>query len=374
MRRQRYFLAFTLASLLRRKVRHASLFIVYTLVVFMLASVLFFTHAMQEEADAILQNAPSIIVQRSLAGRPDLIPTTYLERIKKIRGVSSARGRLWSYYYDPAGKASYTIVVPEKYQHAAGTAAVGIGLAATAFVSPDGGIELTAFDGSIVHLKVQEHLWPASQLASSDLILIGEADFRRLFGIFDDHATDLAVEVRNDRETDTVAFKIADMFPDTRIVLREEFSRTYDSIFNRRGGMLVFLLAGPVLAFLVFAWDRASGLSREEKREIGVLKAIGWETSDVLQMKAWQGLTISLSALLTGTALAWGYVFFSDAILLQGALKGWSILYPAFKPAPSMEASQVFTLFFLIVIPYTMATIIPSWTAATIDPDTAMRV
>jgi ABC-type lipoprotein release transport system permease subunit len=40
---------------------------------------------------------------------------------------------------------------------------------------------------------------------------------------------------------------------------------------------------------------------------------------------------------------------------------------------PFIDPYQVATLFFLTVVPYTAATIIPSWGAATIDPDTIMR-
>ena len=65
------------------------------------------------------------------------------------------------------------------------------------------------------------------------------------------------------------------------------------------------MLAGTVLAFLIFTADRAAGLSAEEKREIGILKAIGWETADILQLKMYQGAVISLVAFLVGTVLAY---------------------------------------------------------------------
>jgi ABC-type lipoprotein release transport system permease subunit len=38
-----------------------------------------------------------------------------------------------------------------------------------------------------------------------------------------------------------------------------------------------------------------------------------------------------------------------------------------------VSAYQVSTHFFLTVVPYTVATIVPSWRAATVDPDAVMR-
>ena len=371
--RQKNILDFTLSSLLRRKGKNLALIFVYALMVFMLGSVLLFTQAIRKEASLILQDAPEMIVQKSNAGRHELIPTRYIESIQKIRGVQSVRGRLWGYYYDPVIGANYTIMVSDKLSPEPGKIAIGEGISRARLVFPGDSLEFKGHDGTLLALQVQQVFPAASELVSSDLILLREEDFSRLFGTSKEYATDLTLRVRNQKELPTIALKVAEMFPDTRIILREEILRTYDSIFNWRGGMMIFILAGALLAFIILAWDRASGLSLEERREIGILKAIGWETSDVLLMKFWEGLVISLSSFLAGIIFAYGHVFFATSVLFEPALKGWAILYPNFKLTPFIDPSQIATLLFLTVVPYTVATIVPSWRAATIDPDAVMR-
>jgi len=112
--RQRKILDFTLASLLRRKGKNAALISVYILVVLMLASVMFFTYALKREASLILKDAPEMIVQRMAAGRTDLVPVHYIDKVKAIRGVHSSKGRLWGYYYDSVIGANYTRSYPKK--------------------------------------------------------------------------------------------------------------------------------------------------------------------------------------------------------------------------------------------------------------------
>ena len=170
-----------------------------------------------------------------------------------------------------------------------------------------------------------------------------------------------------------VASKIKNRLIESRPIVRDEILRTYDSIFNWRGGMMIVIFSAAVLAFVIFAWDKASGLSAEERREIGILKAVGWETSDIIQMKFWEGAMVSLTAFFSGVILAYIHVFFTGSFVFEPALKGWSRLYPHFALTPFINAEQLTTLFFLTVVPYTVATIVPIWRAATIDPDTAMR-
>ena len=133
------------------------------------------------------------------------------------------------------------------------------------------------------------------------------------------------------------------------------------------------IFAGAGMAFIIFAWDKATGLSLEERREMGVLKAVGWETSEVIAMKSWEGIAISLIAFLAGVLAAYLHVFVSSAALFEPVLKGWSVLYPHFELVPHIDPHQVLSLFFLTVVPYTVATVIPSWSAATVDPDLIMR-
>jgi ABC-type lipoprotein release transport system permease subunit len=371
--RQRNIIDFTLSSLLRRKGKNVALVCVYTFVVFLLASVMFFIHSIKKEASIILKDAPEMVIQKMIAGRHELIPTKYMDKIKNIRGVISVKRRLWGYYYDPIVGANYTLMVPEDSDVSPGKIIIGQGISRTRLAFEGDALEFRSHDGKMVDLEVKKILSLESELVSSDLVLISEDDFRRLFGGSGDYATDLTLHVKNPKELSTIALKIAEILPDTRIILRDEILRTYDAVFNWRGGMMIVILLGALLAFIIFAWDKASGLSQEERKEIGILKAIGWETSDVILMKFWEGMVVSLSSFLAGVLLAYGHVFFASSALFEPALKGWAILYPRFKTVPFIDASQLAALFFLAVVPYTVATIIPSWRAATVDPDSVMR-
>jgi ABC-type lipoprotein release transport system permease subunit len=370
---QRNILDFTLSSLLRRKGKNAALALVYTLVVFLLASVMFFTHSIRKEAALILKETPEMVVQKLVAGRQDLIPLAYVDKIKAIRGVSSVKGRLWGYYYDPYFGVNYTFMAPDNDQVRPGTIATGQSIAKNREVEEGDFQSFRSYNNETRLFQVEKIFSAESAMISSDLILISQQDFRGLFNFPKTHVTDLVVTVRNPREISTIATKINSLLPDTRTITRDEILRTYDAVFNWRGGLLIVILFVAVFAFIIFAWDKASGLGAEERREIGILKAIGWETSDIITMKFWEGAVVSLTSFLSGILLAYAHIYFFSSILFAPVMKGWSVLYPDFRLVPFIDAYQISTLFFLTVIPYTVATIIPSWRASTIDPDLIMR-
>ncbi|MBI5640698.1 MAG: ABC transporter permease [Nitrospirae bacterium] len=380
-------LDFTIQSLLRRKFKNAGIILVFSFVIFIAGSILFLSYSFKREAVLILKDAPELIVQRTLAGRHELIPEKYAEIIARFPGVSDVSPRYWGYYYDSLVKANYTVISADRSLQTSnrlfrgqmpgegdfGNAAIGRGIARARFIDIGDDVSLIAADGKVMDFRIAGIFESESELLTSDLIVMSRQDLSRLFGFPGGVATDLSVSVSNETEAPVIARKIRDRFPDTRPILRSEILRTYDAVFGWRSGLILTLFAGAMIAFIILAWDKATGLSAEEKKEIGILKAIGWETSDILEIKFWEGLVISLTSFLTGIILAYLHVYFLGASLFAPALKGWSVIYPEFRLAPFINMYQIATLMSLTVIPYIASTIIPSWKASITDPDEVVR-
>lgn len=375
-RRQRALADYTLAAMARRRGKNLGLLVIYALVVFLIASAALFGAALRHEARAVLEGAPEMIAHNMVMGRHDLIDGAEAEKLADIRGVTGAQGRLWGYFYDSTNGANYTLMVPldAASRPPQGKAIFGEAIPRVRGLSWDTApLFLSRTPGDLVRFDPVERLTSDSALVTSDLILVSEPDFRAFFDLPDGVYTDIAVSIRNPREVDTIVEKASEILPGARFVTRAEIIRTYEKIFSWREGIMVALASATVLAFVIFAAEKASGLSAEEAREIGILKAIGWDTGDVIAMKLWEGGLVSVGAFLLGIVAAYVHVFGFGAALFAPVLKGWAVIYPDFALTPRFDGVQISALFLLSVLPYTAATLVPVWRAASADPDQVMR-
>jgi ABC-type lipoprotein release transport system permease subunit len=341
--------------------------------VFFVASAMFFTTSIKEEALLVLRKAPEIIVQRLVAGRHDLLPLNYLKVLKEIEGVQSVKPRFWGYYYDPTSRANYTLLVSEDLGQSPGMVVIGNGVARYVAENENRTMPFRSPDGSLIFLRVKGVLSSDAELVSSDIILMNETDFKALFNYPHDYATDLVLTVNNPQEAATIAATISKVLPESRPILRDEILATYNALLGWPAGLVSLILSGAVLAFIILMFDKATGSGPEESKEIGILKAVGWETHDVALMKFWEGTIISLSAFCLGILLAYLHVFFGSAIIFEALLKGWAVLYPQFELTPFVRVNHVAAIFFFTVIPYILVTVVPFWKTATVDPDSVMR-
>lgn len=375
--RRRHLLDFAVRSLARRPTKNLGLVAVYALVVFLVGSVMLYGAAIRREAAAMLASGPELTAQAMVMGRHEMSRTADVAALKGLRGVRRIEPRLWGYLWDSAGAANYTLMVPPAsdtaHTLAKGEAIVGEGVARARKLAPGKMLFLVSPSGKFLKTRVKAILSPDSALVSSDLVLVEEGDFRAFFELAPDVWTDIAVTVTNPREVTTVAEKAALKLPGHRFVTRADMSRTAEALFSWREGLTLALIAGALLAFAILAFDKASGLSAEEKREIGILKAIGWESRDVIAAKLFEGGLISGLAFLLGVIGAWTHVFFFSAGLFEPVLKGWATLYPHFPLAPSIDALEMATLAMLTVLPYMAAILVPVWRTASADPDAVMR-
>ncbi|MBQ0960136.1 ABC transporter permease [Ideonella sp. 4Y11] len=375
--RQRGLLEHALASMSRHRAKNVGVGLVHTVLVAALASVMWLTTALRHEAEHALAAAPEVVVQGLQMGRHALSSAADLEALRGIRGVQRVQGRLWGYLYDTSTAATYTLQVPADeaaaLMPAPGEALVGEGVARLRRLQTGGRLYLVAPSGEFLNLRVRSVLDPASAGFSSDLVLLNETDFRRFFRLPADVYTDLSLSVRNPKEVPKVAEKAGLALRSHRVITREDLLRSYQHLFSWREGLLLALGAAALLAFAILAFDKASGLSAAERHEIGVLKALGWDTRDILHWKLWEAGVVAGSALVLGSLLAYAHVFVLGAPLLRPVLQGWSVLFPRADWVPVIDGLQWATLAMLAVLPYLAAIVWPVWRTAAADPDEVLR-
>lgn len=387
-----YLANFAIRGLMRRKIKNISIFVLFGLIVFLFSGIDMMMNALHVQALKALEVQPDIIVQNLKAGRQLPIPMKDAEKVKKIIGVSKVVPRVWGNYFDRYTNANYTVVGVScdniHRESARGILSltrlthwplkkrevlIGEGVLKARYLAVGGRLQLERADGSPINFTVAGSFRSEVSLWTHDTIVMTDKDARDLFGMDKAMAWDLAVFVPNPVEVAKVGEKIANVLPGARLIAKEQLVRTYGTSYGFRSGLMITVSLACLLAFLILAYDRAAGLSREEQMEIAILKAIGWETRDVIQMTMLQSLALSLVGFLVGFLLAYVNVFVLGAPVLRIALTGWSVLYPPHPIPPVLDISKVFGLMFLTVIPYISVGIVPVWRSCTIDPEVVFR-
>jgi ABC-type lipoprotein release transport system permease subunit len=375
---------YAISSLFRRRYKSLAIITAFTIVVTALASILLFSNSLKIEARYVLDSAPDLIVQKIVGGRHDLIPLEYADTIKKIPGVGAVAPRYWGYYYDPLTEANYTVqgtdanaktlqLLDGRLPSGNDECAIGAGIAEIKKTGTGGELILVDSSNTGVLYEVVGVFRAKSSMLTNDLIILPNEAVIDFFGYPPGKATDIAVQIYNKNELQTAATKVKRLLPDSRPITKTELIRTYEMVFNWRSGMMLSVFSAALIAFCILAWDKATGISADEKQEIGILKAIGWDTSEVLALKFWEGFIIALTSFLLGTIAGYLHVFTFNAFFLAPVIKGWSVVFPDFHLTPLLDPYLVFTLGFLTITPYVASTVIPAWKTAITDPETIMR-
>lgn len=386
-------LDYALSSLSRKFAKNCAIFVLFTLVVFLFASFQLMTRSLGTLAEKVLVAAPDITVQQMSAGRQTAIALSAKKRLGEILGVKNVTGRIWGYYFDEKNGANYTVIgLPPDAETWAGTPGRWPGLMEGRPVGPDdrGKAVISQNVRELLGLGERRHfslfrpdlsmasfetvgiLAESLDLLTADVMLMTQADARDLFAIEEGLVTDLLVEVANPVEIDTVAGKIAEMLPGVRVITKSQIRKTYSVAFSWRSGLGAICLLTALAAFATFAWDRASGLSREEVREVGILKVLGWQTEDIILLRFCESGAVAFLAFLTGYLLAWLHVALFQGSFLRPILLGWSVLRPGGTLTPEFALADLLLVFAVSVLPYLTATAVPAWRAAVVRADSVI--
>ncbi len=391
MKINHYLIGFAISSLVRRGAKSFFTVFIFTALIFLLASILFISNSIKEELFITLKSLPQITVQKLQAGRHTNIDIKRVDELLKLEGVQSAIPRVWGYYYferagvnfsvvgidsfDKQYKKSFKDVVNEKdFDDLKDSMIVGVGVKKALsenyyknyfnFILPD---------GELKKVKIASTFKSATSLESNDIILMPKELVLEIFGMSKDEVTDIVLEIPNPTEIPTISKKIKNLYPDSRVITNSDLKVSYQNIFDYKSGMFLALFIVSAFTFFMIVYDKASGLSSEEKREIGILKALGWKIDDVLKAKFYEAFAVSFISFLVGIILSIFFVYSLQAPILRDIFIGYSRLKPNFELPFIVDFQTLFLLFFLTIPLYIAAIIIPSWRIASTNADEVMR-
>jgi ABC-type lipoprotein release transport system permease subunit len=383
-------LGFALRALSRRNARAFALGGGLAFAVALIAAVIFMTEALRGEAERAHAAHADIVVQKLVGGRPTTISASEAAKIADIPSVRSVTPRVWGYFFLPSLQGNVTIIGTAKDAKpltvASGVLAegrditpgehemiAGAELAQFLGLRPGDELGLPSWNFDAHALKLVGTFRSSLDLYTADVLICDEDDARALLDLPRGDATDLAVTLSNTSEARVVARTITDRLPGARVIERDLLARVYHLAYGRRAGFVLGASIPAILALLVLAWDRASGLGPDERKEIAVLKAVGWSTSEVLWAKLFESLLVGASATALGLLLGYAWIFWLGAPGLRPALVGWSVLYPRAALTPVVDLAQLLGISLSVMGPFALLSVVPAWRAATTDPLETMR-
>jgi len=366
------------------------------MLVFVVSSVLFITGSLTAELFSTSEELPDITVQKIQGGRQVNIKDTYIGPITEIPGVEAVETRVWGYFYLRELQANFTVFGMDldlleegEYKKIVNWKPLpadvkknpdfrmivgeGVFRLLSDIKMHDSFLFFQPYWNEAIPFDIIGTFKAETQLQSNDLMVLETEGARKVLEIPPGEYSDLIVYVPNPEEVENIALKIRRYYPELRTVTKAQIESTYSSMFNWKSGFVLSSMLVVIFAFLVLIWDKASGLSPAEKREIGILKAIGWDTEMVLAVKFWENLILSFLASVLGIAFSYVYIYWLRAPGMREIFIGWSTIYPTFQLVPDIDLKFLLLIVTITIVPYCSITILPAWKSAITDPDLIMR-
>jgi ABC-type lipoprotein release transport system permease subunit len=385
-----YLLEYAYNYILRHKNKNIFIITVFTLLVALLCSLFFITASVEKEMQQRIALQPDIVVQNYRAGMPCAITEKTLERLLNIDGITSGRLRVRGDYYFSKEHTKFHIEGVEPFEECSdpfiqklidtNDINSSVMLVSNSVQKRMQKAYYTDYfnfileDGTLKKLSLLKSFDFKKRLDLQNLILVNSDTLREIFGYNADEGSDIALKVANKNELNFLTAKIRLLLPNAKVISKNDLKLRYKSLFNYDNGIFLSLFIIAIFTFFIIIYDKANGLSSQEKREIGILKAIGWRVEDVLHAKFYEAAIISFFSFLMGYLLAFIFVFYFKAPLFGNIFMNESLLHiENFRLDITVDFSYTLLIFLLSVPLYIAATLIPSWRVATLDADEVMR-
>lgn len=387
------FFNFLFLLLLKHKSKHIAIFIISILIVFMISSVLFISNSLKKEVFSTLNNQSDFVIQKTNNGKFFDTPISWIDDFSSINGVKNIQQRVYGQYYFMPENVYFTIIGVDFFEENTNKNIKELlsVLNISDFLQNDSMIigngikkifdkyhyfdsyDFKLLNKQSLNLKIFKDLPQEANLVANDLIIMDINLAKKILNINEENSTDIVLNVPNDLEKQNIKEQLILKHSNIRIVQKEALKKEYENMFNYKGGIFLVLFIVVIFTFILILYQRYSMISSNDKKEIGILKAVGWSIKDIIKLKIIENFIIGFMAFIIGVIVAYIFVFILNAPILKNIFIGFSNVQNDFILNANIEFSTLITLFLFFIIPFLSAVLIPVWKIAVIDANESMK-
>lgn len=364
------FIDYAVTLLYKDRADHAFSFFIFAFIVFILSAVLLVSSSIQSDLINLTNSKPEVVVEALRAGKRDLMHDGYIYDASKITGVASVEGAVEGEYYFGQKRIWFRIVGDENLDENEMIVGEGVKKEMAELYYEDVFNFLT--EEKMISIKINKTAPHETGIVSNDVIYMNPVTAREVLSLKEGEYTRLYVEVPNPNEISEVALKIQNLYPNTEVTSIEDGVAKIRHLYYYKGGIFMVLYVVAMVSFFILLKNQISLAYGEKKKEIAILRSIGYCVRDIIALKFIQNIVVSFSAYLLGVAGAYIYVFLFGAPFLRGIFLGGEMAnFTEFTPV--IDFNMLFLLFVFSVIPFLAFVIIPSWRIAVNDMSEAVK-
>ncbi|WP_368029131.1 ABC transporter permease [Arcobacter sp. s6] len=387
------FLNFLFLLLTKHKSKHTAIFLISILIVFLSSSILFISSTLKKEIFLTLENQSDFVIQKINSGKTLYSPTSWIDDFREINGVKNVQQRVYGQYYFMPENVYFTIVGVDLFEESINKniKELLIQLNISDFLQKDSMIigngikkifdkyhyfdsyDFKLSNNELKEIKIFNELPKEANLVANDLIIMDINLAKEILNIKENEATDIVFNVPNNLERQNVKEQLILKHSNIRILQKENLKKEYENMFNYKGGIFLILFIIVTVTFTLILYQRYSMISSNDKKEIGILKAVGWSIKDIIKLKIMENFIVAFMAFIIGSILAYIFVFILNAPILRNIFIGSSNMQNEFIFNANVEISTLITLFLFFIIPFLSAILIPVWKVAIIDSTESMK-
>lgn len=389
-------LNYALTSILRKKNKNLILFFGLIFSLTLLISSLFTSFSIKAMVLNDINLLPEITVQKVLGGRTQQIEIDRVYEIQNIRGVSSVKERIWGYYFFSHRRlnnegVNFSVVgvdlyldeytqnltnLTQQYHDILNSDKLLLGKKAMETINL--GYFEDFFDfytplGEKLRVPIGEVIEDLKGFEGSSTLIVSQDLARQILGLDEGYATDIVVKIPNDAEIDNIKEQIKKLYPDTRVISKNDIYSAYNGMFDFKGGFFLALFVISSFALFLLIFEKSSGLGELEKREIATLRAIGWRINDIIKVKFLEHSVLITTATISSIILSYIIVYIFDAPIIKEIFFSSNEASPPFEMIPNIELLNILGIIVVTLILYLSLVLIPIWKSAIIDPNESLK-